>query len=115
MNKPQSSYASFPLSLSSWQKEWSGACSSVTHLLHRPRTLSSEEFDCNDTKLLSGLVTLDQLNMSSDSANGLAAVSGAMMGLSIIAVGMRFNARKQQKARYMADDWMVLPALVSAA
>lgn len=36
-----------------------------------------------------------------------------MTGLSAIAVGLRFYARKQQKARYLTDDWMVISALVS--
>ena len=36
------------------------------------------------------------------------------MGLSVIAVGLRFYARKHQKVPFMTDDWLMIPALVSA-
>ena len=52
--------------------------------------------------------------MSSDSRDGLLAVCGTFMGLSVIAVGLRFYARKHQKVPFMTDDWLMIPALVSA-
>ena len=41
-------------------------------------------------------------------------VSGALTVLSIIAVGLRFSTRRQQKSRYLADDWIALLALVGS-
>ena len=35
------------------------------------------------------------------------------MGLSVVAVGLRFYARKYQKVPLMTDDWLMIPALVS--
>lgn len=51
--------------------------------------------------------------MSSDSRDGIVAVSASLIGLSTIAVALRFYARKQQKARFLADDWLVIPALIT--
>lgn len=51
--------------------------------------------------------------MSDSSKNGVLALSGWLIGLSIIAVGLRFCARKRQKLRLLADDWMAGLALVS--
>ena len=51
--------------------------------------------------------------MSSMSKEGLLAVCGTLTGLSVITVGLRIYVRKTQKLALKADDWIVLPALVS--
>ncbi|MCJ1289394.1 hypothetical protein MMC34_000926 [Xylographa carneopallida] len=53
--------------------------------------------------------------MSASSKESLLAVSGSLTGLSITFIGLRFYARRQQKLSLMADDWIVIPALVSVA
>ena len=35
-----------------------------------------------------------------------------MMGLSVIAVGLRFYARSLLKVSFGIDDWLMIPALV---
>ncbi len=35
-----------------------------------------------------------------------------MMGLSVIAVGLRFYARSLRKLSFGIDDWLMIPALV---
>ncbi|KAI5863695.1 hypothetical protein GGS23DRAFT_510789 [Durotheca rogersii] len=51
--------------------------------------------------------------MSDSSKNGVLALSGSLMGLSTIAVGLRFWARRRQKLRFLADDWIAGLALLS--
>ena len=51
--------------------------------------------------------------MSSTSAQGLTALSGTLLGLSTIAVSLRFYARRTQKASLRSDDWIMIPCLVS--
>ncbi|KAK8041410.1 hypothetical protein PG994_014417 [Apiospora phragmitis] len=51
--------------------------------------------------------------MSDASNDGLLALCGSMMILSMVAVGLRFWARKQQKVPLMADDWTAVVALWS--
>ena len=53
--------------------------------------------------------------MSTSSKEGLLAVCGTLTGLSITSVGLRFYARKLQKLPLMADDWVVIPAVVCVA
>lgn len=43
----------------------------------------------------------------------LLAVSCVLVGLSLMVVLLRFYARRQQKVQIKADDYLVLPALVS--
>ena len=50
--------------------------------------------------------------MSSTSHQGLGALGGALLGLSTIAVGLRFYARREQKVPLLSDDWMALVAWV---
>jgi hypothetical protein len=50
--------------------------------------------------------------MSASSKDGLLALSGSLMGLSTIAVGLRFWARRRYKMRVMADDVFAGLALV---
>ena len=52
--------------------------------------------------------------MSSTSAQGLTALSSTLLGLSTIAIGLRFYARHVQKVPRKMDDWVTLPCLVSA-
>ncbi|OTA55904.1 hypothetical protein K449DRAFT_468729 [Hypoxylon sp. EC38] len=51
--------------------------------------------------------------MSASSKNGTLALSGSLMGLSMIAVGLRFWARRRHKLDFMADDWIASLALLS--
>lgn len=51
--------------------------------------------------------------MSSTSASGNVALSSVLLGLSTIAVGGRFFARKQQKVVVGVDDIFALAAWVS--
>ncbi|KAK8002042.1 hypothetical protein PG991_014264 [Apiospora marii] len=51
--------------------------------------------------------------MSDTSKDGLLALCFSMMILPIIAIGLRFSARKQQRVPLMADDWTATVALVS--
>ncbi|KAI1107301.1 hypothetical protein F4804DRAFT_297454 [Jackrogersella minutella] len=51
--------------------------------------------------------------MSDSSKEGMLALSGSLMGLSIIAVGLRFGARKRNDIGFMADDWAAGLALLS--
>ncbi|KAG5993571.1 hypothetical protein E4U52_001823 [Claviceps spartinae] len=46
-------------------------------------------------------------------AESLVAVSAVPLGLVIVAVALRFYARRHQKASLLADDWLMLPALIS--
>ncbi|OTA80301.1 hypothetical protein M434DRAFT_38033 [Hypoxylon sp. CO27-5] len=50
--------------------------------------------------------------MSASSRVGTLALSGSLMGLSIIAVGLRFLARRRHGSDFMADDWIAGLALV---
>ena len=50
--------------------------------------------------------------MSDTSAAGLEALTGTLLGLSVITVGLRFYARRKTKAPIMADDWLMVGALV---
>lgn len=52
--------------------------------------------------------------MSDSSKTGLLALSGSMMGLTTIAVGLRFWVRRRQQLAFMADDWTAALALVSS-
>jgi hypothetical protein len=51
--------------------------------------------------------------MSSSSKEGLLAVCGTFTGLCTISVGLRFYGRRLQKQPLRADDWIMIPALVS--
>ena len=51
--------------------------------------------------------------MSDTSRNGLAALSGTLLGIAIATVALRFQARYRQKATLQVDDWLMVPALVS--
>ncbi|KAG6254026.1 hypothetical protein E4U23_006918 [Claviceps purpurea] len=46
-------------------------------------------------------------------AESLVAVSAVPLGLVIVAVALRFYARRHQKASLLADDWLMLPALIT--
>ena len=50
--------------------------------------------------------------MSSTSAQGLTALSSTLLGLSTIAITLRFYARHVQKAPVKSDDWFMVPCLV---
>lgn len=43
-----------------------------------------------------------------------AALNGVMLALSVIAVALRFYSRSLQKAALKADDWVMIPAIVSS-
>ncbi|KAI6083360.1 hypothetical protein F4821DRAFT_280930 [Hypoxylon rubiginosum] len=51
--------------------------------------------------------------MSDSSKEGIYALSGTLMGLCTISVGLRFWARRRHKLRFMADDWLASFALLS--
>ena len=51
--------------------------------------------------------------MSDTSFNGLAGLSGSLLGFSIIAVSLRFYVRYRQDKSFKTDDWLMIPALVS--
>ncbi|KAG6006827.1 hypothetical protein E4U21_006634 [Claviceps maximensis] len=51
--------------------------------------------------------------MSDHSATDLVSVSGVLMGLGVVTVLLRFYARRRQKARLLADDWLMVPALAT--
>ncbi|KAI1494127.1 hypothetical protein F5X96DRAFT_684848 [Biscogniauxia mediterranea] len=51
--------------------------------------------------------------MLDSSKDGILALSGSLMVLSSIAVGLRFWARKKHKLSLMADDWIAVLALLS--
>ena len=51
--------------------------------------------------------------MSSTSAQGLTALSSTLLGLSTIAIALRFYARRTQKALIKSDDLIMIPCLVS--
>lgn len=51
--------------------------------------------------------------MSTTSAQGLTALSSTLLGLSTIAIGLRFYARHVQKVPLKMDDWITLACLVS--
>ena len=50
--------------------------------------------------------------MSSTSAQGLTALSSTLLGLSTVAITLRFYARRVQKAPVKSDDWFMVPCLV---
>ncbi|CAD6442820.1 b50132ee-9268-4965-8904-ec1ac1c8e270 [Sclerotinia trifoliorum] len=45
-----------------------------------------------------------------ESKNGLASLSGTLLGLTTITIILRFIARRKQKASLLIDDWMVFSA-----
>ncbi|OTB14037.1 hypothetical protein K445DRAFT_24178 [Daldinia sp. EC12] len=51
--------------------------------------------------------------MSDSSKDGMLALCGSLMSLSIIAVGLRLWARRRYHLRFMADDWTAGLALLS--
>lgn len=51
--------------------------------------------------------------MSSTSSQGLTALGSALLGLSTIAITLRFYARHTQKTPVKSDDWIMIPCLVS--
>ncbi|OTB03440.1 hypothetical protein M426DRAFT_177781 [Hypoxylon sp. CI-4A] len=51
--------------------------------------------------------------MSDSSKEGVLALAGSLMGLSTIAVGLRFWTRRRQNAPLMADDWIAGLGLLS--
>lgn len=50
--------------------------------------------------------------MSINSLTGFKAMCGSFTGLTVIAVTLRFVARKKNKLPLKADDWSMLAALV---
>ena len=53
---------------------------------------------------------------SDDVTNENALIKGSIIAtwaLAVIAVGLRFVARRLSKARFWYDDWLILPATVS--
>lgn len=50
--------------------------------------------------------------MSDSSHQGIGGLSGALLGVSVIAIAFRFVARYQQKAAPLADDYLTIPSLV---
>lgn len=55
------------------------------------------------------------MSSTSKEGIGLLAVCGTFTGLGIISVGLRFYGRRLQKVPLKADDWIMIPALVSFA
>ena len=53
--------------------------------------------------------------MSTTSAQGLTALSGTLLGLSTVAVALRFYARHMQKVPFKSDDWFMIPCIVRTA
>ncbi|KAK0618066.1 hypothetical protein B0T17DRAFT_601028 [Bombardia bombarda] len=51
--------------------------------------------------------------MSDSSKDSVLALGGALMGLSMITVGLRFWTRKHQQIPLMADDWTALLAMLA--
>lgn len=51
--------------------------------------------------------------MSEATANSLYVVGSVFLGVSVLCVLLRFFARYRQKALLLADDLILLPALVS--
>lgn len=52
--------------------------------------------------------------MSDTTATGLYTVSSVLRGISVIAVAVRFYARHLKKNPLLADDWLLIPALVGS-
>lgn len=50
--------------------------------------------------------------MSDSSLSGLYAVSSVLLAFAVICVALRFYARHVKKAPLLADDWLLIPALV---
>lgn len=50
--------------------------------------------------------------MSESSASSLHIVGSVLLGISVICVSLRFYARRRQKAPLLADDWILVPAVV---
>lgn len=50
--------------------------------------------------------------MSEASASSLHVVGSVLLGISVICVSLRFYARYRQKAPLLADDWILVPAVV---
>ena len=53
------------------------------------------------------------LNVSYISSQAFITVGVLVPALSVLLVGIRFFIRRWQKAKLMADDWLLIPALVS--
>ena len=51
--------------------------------------------------------------MLDTSFNGLASLSGTLLGLTTVSVALRFYTRYKQEAPLKLDDWFTLPAWVS--
>lgn len=120
VTSPTESFSSFNSDLSRehldsrvWDSDFEASCfnvllplngfvwadSSLSQLILRP-TSSETQQDVTKPK------------MSTTSHQGLTALSSSMLGLSIIAIGLRFYARSVHKAALKADDWMMIPTLV---
>lgn len=52
--------------------------------------------------------------MSSNSKEGILGVCGSLLGLTAIAVGLRFHARKKTRMPIMADDILAVASWVCA-
>ena len=52
------------------------------------------------------------INVSYITPGAIIVVEAVFPVLSIVAVGLRFYARCLQKTRLLADDWLLVPALV---
>lgn len=50
--------------------------------------------------------------MSSESYQAITALGSCTLGLSVIAVALRFYSRKLQRVPLLADDWIMVPGLV---
>ena len=51
--------------------------------------------------------------MSMTSASGLLSLSSSLLVLSCVTVVLRFYTRQKQRLEIKADDWIMLPCLVS--
>ena len=55
----------------------------------------------------------DGMDLNEDRGYELLTVSAFMLVLQIVAVGLRFWARRITRATLSVDDWLIVPALVS--
>ena len=53
------------------------------------------------------------INVSYVSPQAIITVGAFFPALSVLLVGLRFFIRRFQKARLLADDWLLVPALVA--
>ena len=62
--------------------------------------------------MASNTTSLSPSELEEDRGYELASVSAVMIALQLIAVGLRFYARRINKAPFAIDDWLIIPALV---